>query len=39
MKKKSAYYSHSMRKYNSVKEEEEFEFIQKHFKGDLWEGM
>jgi hypothetical protein len=35
MKKKSAYYSHSMRKYNSIKEDEEFEFIQKHFKGDV----
>ena len=22
-------------KYNSIKEEEEFEFIQKHFKGDV----
>ena len=39
MIKAKAYYTNSMLKYNSIKEDEEFEFTQKHFKGDLWDGM
>ena len=35
MKTKSAYYAHSMRKYNSVEEVEEFTFILNHFKGKV----
>jgi hypothetical protein len=34
MKKEKAYFAHSLRKYNSAEEEQEFAFILDHFKGD-----
>jgi hypothetical protein len=35
MEAKSAYYAHSMRKYNTKEEDEEFAFIVDHFKGNV----
>lgn len=35
MKKKTAYYAHSMRIYNSQREKEEFEFIKTRFNGKV----
>jgi hypothetical protein len=35
MNKKTAYYAHSKRKYNTLEEENEMAFIEKHFKGEV----
>ena len=35
MKKHTAYFAHSKKKYNTAEEAEELAFIQKHFRGDV----
>lgn len=35
MKKSTAYFAHSKKKYNTAEEAEELAFIQKHFKGEV----